>query len=67
MDGSSRGGNDSLTGSGINNTLYGDAFDIHDQARGGDDTLTSGGRSSNVYGDAFSMKWRCVAVSENSP
>jgi hypothetical protein len=37
------------------NTLYGDAFEMHDQARGGDDTLTSSGRSSNLYGDAFTL------------
>ena len=62
MDGDSRGGNDTLIG-GVGAggpslmSLYGDAFEMHDNARGGDDHLTGGTgvRTTDLYGDAGIM------------
>ena len=63
MDGDSRGGNDTLIGgAGAGGpssfmSLYGDAFEMHDNARGGNDHLTGGTgiRTPELYGDAGIM------------
>lgn len=47
MDGSSRGGSDTLNGGGSGDILYRDAYEMHD-ARGGNDTLTANGGRSNT-------------------
>lgn len=54
MFGTSRGGNDHLTGgAGTTNYLYGDADVMHDQSQGGNDLLVGGNGATNfLYGDA---------------
>ena len=51
-----RGGNDTLIGvDNATNTLYGDAYEMHNHARGGSDQLLGHDNSSNfLVGDASS-------------
>ena len=57
MSGLSQGGNDSIFGGrthGYNHpVVYGDAFEMHDNAKAGGDWIV--GNDANVYGDAFTM------------
>jgi hypothetical protein len=63
------GGNDAITGGDVfgqttiwENNLYGDAYEMSDNAKGGDDIITGGADidatgtyTNQFYGDAFSM------------
>jgi Ca2+-binding RTX toxin-like protein len=53
--GYARGGNDVLTGNGLENVLYGDAETLSDHARGGNDRLISGTGIDHMYGDAATI------------
>ena len=55
VDVSKHGGNDVLTATGDDNTLYGDIFAMSGDARGGNDRLSATGDDNALFGDANAM------------
>jgi serralysin len=51
LNGSSRGGNDTVFGNGHDDVLYGDALSIAATAHGGDDTVLGGQGNDTLFGD----------------
>ena len=49
------GGNDILNGGDGNDTLYSDAYEMHQNSVGGNDTLNGGSENDILYGDARTM------------